>query len=50
MGNLSVRDHLAPEAYLREALVFDRLVIPYPNPYVRESGNAGSILIPTIRG
>ena len=31
-GTFSVRDHLKPEAFLREVLVFDRLVIPYPDP------------------
>lgn len=33
-GTFSVRDHLRPEAFLRELLVFDRLVIPYPDPMV----------------
>jgi NADPH:quinone reductase-like Zn-dependent oxidoreductase len=33
-GTFSVRDHLRPEAFLREVLVFDRLVIPYPDPEV----------------
>jgi hypothetical protein len=31
-GTFSVRDHLEPEAFLREVLVFDRLVVPYPDP------------------
>jgi hypothetical protein len=31
-GTFSVHDHLEPEAFLREVLVFDRLVIPYPDP------------------
>jgi hypothetical protein len=30
-GTFSVRDHLRPEAFLREALLFDQLVIPYPS-------------------
>lgn len=33
-GTFSVRDHLEPEAFLREVLVFDRLVIPYPDPHM----------------
>jgi hypothetical protein len=33
-GTFSVRDHLRPEAFLREVLVFDRLVVPYPDPEV----------------
>ncbi|SNT63184.1 hypothetical protein SAMN05421812_11519 [Asanoa hainanensis] len=32
-GTFSVRDHVKPEAFLRELLVFDRLVIPYPDPH-----------------
>ena len=31
-GTFSVLDHLAPEPFLREALIFDRLVVPYPDP------------------
>jgi hypothetical protein len=31
-GTFSVHDHLHDEAFLREVLVFDRLVIPYPDP------------------
>ena len=31
-GTFSVHAHLKPEAFLREVLVFDRLVIPYPDP------------------
>jgi hypothetical protein len=31
-GTFSVADHLNPEAFLREVLVFDRLVVPYPDP------------------
>lgn len=31
-GTFSVLDHLAPEPFLREVLVFDRLVVPYPDP------------------
>jgi hypothetical protein len=27
-------DHLRPEAFLRDVLVFDRLVVPYPDPEV----------------
>lgn len=33
-GTFSVRDHLRPEAFLREILIFDRLVVPYPDPQV----------------
>jgi hypothetical protein len=33
-GTFSVRDHLRPEAFLREVLLFDRLVVPYPDPEV----------------
>jgi hypothetical protein len=32
VGTFSVHDHLKSEAFLREVLVFDRLVIPYPDP------------------
>ena len=31
-GTFSVRDHVHPEAFLREVLLFDRLVVPYPDP------------------
>jgi hypothetical protein len=31
-GTFSVHDHLHSEAFLREVLVFDGLVIPYPDP------------------
>lgn len=31
-GTFSVRDHLNREPFLREVLVFDRLVVPYPDP------------------
>jgi hypothetical protein len=31
-GTFSVRDHLHPHAFLREVLVFDGLVVPYPDP------------------
>jgi hypothetical protein len=33
-GTFSVRDHLNPEPFLREVLIFDRLVVPYPDPSV----------------
>jgi hypothetical protein len=33
-GTFSVRDHCVREAYLREVLLFDRLVIPYPDQRV----------------
>lgn len=35
-GTFSVRDHCPREAFLREVLLFDRLVVPYPDPYVAE--------------
>jgi hypothetical protein len=31
-GTFSVKDHIRPEAFLREALLFDRLAVPYPDP------------------
>jgi hypothetical protein len=31
-GTFSVQDHCHGEAFVREALLFDRLVIPYPDP------------------
>jgi hypothetical protein len=31
-GTFSVQDHCRREAFVREALLFDRLVIPYPDP------------------
>jgi hypothetical protein len=33
-GTFSVRDHCRPEAFLREVLIFDRLLVPYPDPGV----------------
>ena len=33
-GTFSVRDHLRREAFLREVLLFDRLIVPYPDPFV----------------
>lgn len=34
-GTFSVRDHCRREAFLREVLLFDRLVVPYPDPNVQ---------------
>jgi hypothetical protein len=31
-GTFSVKDHIEPEAFLRETLLFDRLAVPYPDP------------------
>lgn len=33
-GTFSVRDHIRREAFLREVLLFDRLLVPYPDPLV----------------
>jgi hypothetical protein len=33
-GTFSVRDHTRHTAFLREALLFDRLLVPYPDPQV----------------
>lgn len=30
-GTFSVNDHTRPNAFVREVLLFDRLVLPYPS-------------------
>ena len=34
-GSFSVWDHCQPGAFLREVLLFDKLAVPYPNPYAQ---------------
>lgn len=31
-GTFSVKDHIRPEAFLRDVMLFDRLAVPYPDP------------------
>ena len=48
-GTFSVRDHCRPGAFVREVLLYDRLVVPYPDPNARARESAGETPIPRIR-